>query len=320
MSTVNSYHFIDYNRNGLSEFLSEIREFSNVICLDLEDGIQDINNPLNNSSLKRHSRQTIENIFKNDEFHGVKFGVRINPYLSNEFYSDIQLLSKEVMRNNLHTIFLPKVSSNNELMSFFQILNKSNIVVKEVIPIIETSRGLENLTNILSCKDGRLKKAAFGHCDLNFDLGNFPFYHQSSMQYWKWAEIIIKACESAGVNFLNSPFLELNNHIVFDNMLTKLTEKCINSFSQIVLTTVQAKSCYNFKYNQDRIFNSLKLGTNEDINKNTYAEMIVAEFEFNFVERKGFSIISGSKILISPHEYFSAKKYLASLTERKIVN
>ena len=126
------------------------------------------------------------------------------------------------MNNSVHLqIFLPKVHSSLQIKIAVDALISMGINNYELIPIIESHKGIENLVQIMDSFNEHISKIAFGHCDYNYDCNIFPFIHQDSNKYWLW---IKKIADRIGekILFINSPFLKLNDHTGFTEVLKKL--------------------------------------------------------------------------------------------------
>jgi citrate lyase beta subunit len=303
------YHFINYRNDNLAGYVNRLSGCNATLCLDLEDSVQDIFNPCRTSELKKRERNFLEHKF----FHfsslflpSINFGIRINPINSAENSPDIILVEKLSRRINLKSIFLAKVETKEDINNLKSRLDENKIKYGEIVAVIETKKGFANLTEIISEPVNKLKQIAFGHCDYNFDMNIFPFHHQNSEIYWDWIEKIITNKEMNGIGFLNSPYLELNNDCGFKIMLSKLKLICKKNFGQITLTYRQSKLCREFTNMNGKIDSSC-FDEPSDLKK--FASTIVEDF-IKYHSTKGFSVTDNNRILISPHEYKAALKYL----------
>ncbi|MBS1516299.1 MAG: hypothetical protein JSS63_14800 [Bacteroidetes bacterium] len=303
---ITAFYFINYNRSDLVSVLKNFSDSSDVICLDLEDSIQDLRHPLNNSSLKNSARNFIRKIFSGLRPLNVNFGIRINSYHSKEFILDIKLLSESFLKEKIKSILIPKVESVEEVELIINSLEKTGVNAAEIIPVIETKKGFKNLESIVNLNNLRLRRIAFGHCDFNIDNNFFPFFHQNSRQYWEWVKEFTSIIESAGMQFINSPFLKLQDDYSFQSMLSKLFTHCSSDFGQITLTNRQTQLCKKFQPDYKQLN-----GYRKQLNENEceiYAKELVNDFE-SYNEGKGFTI-SNKRTLISPQEYTSARKFI----------
>ena len=322
LSYMDTYHYIDYFKEGLPDYIRKIRNNSHIICLDLEDSIQDVIHPENTFSMRERSRDMIRKILSNNIYENEKFALRINSISSTDFDQDIALLSEEKIRTKIYSLLLPKTESKKELIAILQILNDKKIEVEEIVLIMETGPALENINPILSTDNKRIKKIALGHCDLNLNMGYFPFQHQDSIQYWNWVKYLVNSAETSGIGFINSPFLDLNNDDAFNLMLSQLDTICSLPYAQCVLTSHQACLCSEFtgRYYSDNNFTSSKkdIILNE-IELTELAIKIIKDYE-EYNIKKGFTVTRSERVLISPHEYISAKNYLTKCAGANIGN
>ena len=231
----------------------------------------------------------------------------LNPVDTNELLLDIETISKISTKIKIKSLLLPKTEVADDLVELSGLLYASKIMYREIIPIIETKKGMENLPSIIDFPAGTLKKIAFGHCDFNLDNDHFPFYHQDSDKYWSWIEQIMSAIKTRGLLFLNSPYQKLNDDKGFLRMLYKLDSVCKSRYGQFTLTYRQSELCMN--YSGDRI-----IGQQSDTGYNKtdpvkYAKEIISNYEKHYLN-KGFVLTGEGRIILSPHEYLAAKKFL----------
>jgi citrate lyase beta subunit len=300
------FHFIKYDENTSLDNLiaSAIRE--STLCFDFEDSIQDCLNPSNTSALKAHYRNCFQTLLKNSksDFSKIKFGVRINAVDSDEYLKDINSL---IGIKNISTIFLSKTNTPGEILDLQKKLDEKNIGHDELLPVIETKTGMNNLATILKLKLPKIRSIAFGHCDYNADNGIYPFFHQDSREYWIWVTKMVELIKNYNLSFVNSPFLQLNNDSFFKEMLSILNSICGPDFGQITLTNKQSQLCNSFSADVSK----------KHIHKlpHTLNLKVSQLFPSNFIETfkkgknsRGFSI-NEDRIILSPHEYFSSVNY-----------
>jgi hypothetical protein len=192
--------------------------------------------------------------------------------------------------------------SNVEQMEFY--FNQlGEVKCHEIIPIIETEEGFENLESIVRFKNRRFNKIAFGHCDYNLSMGYFPFIHQTNHKYWEWIDRFAEVLSSAKISFINSPFLDLNNEREFQGVLSKLTDS-FNTVGQISLCIKQTEICSKFGNPIDDPIDYPDLNAKSS---SIIAKEIIKRYESNRVENKSFAMSKHNRVLISPHEYSIAK-------------
>ncbi len=306
IQTMRTYQFVKYNEITSLDNLIAQTGGETTLCFDFEDSIQDCLNPKNTNILKAKYRNYFKTIINKCALHVNKLniGIRINGSESQEQLLDILVLAET---KHVSTIFIPKVSKSNQILTLQKGLEKNGVSYNEIIPVIETRNGLINLEEIFKINLNKIGGIAFGHCDYNLDNLNFPFFHQDSREYWTWITKISEFAKPYNLRIVNSPFLQLDNNKFFKNMLNLLFAIGGNNVGQITLTQEQTKICNSFSGNNQnsilpKIFNRLDLRVPA-----LYAENLIESFEKN-TNNKGFAI-NNERTILSPQEYISARKF-----------
>jgi citrate lyase subunit beta/citryl-CoA lyase len=129
---------------------------ADVIILDLEDGVAEAH-----KELARHTiLSTLEDIRKNSN-QEKKIFIRINPITSPHFFADLRM-AKQIQVDG---IMIPKCEGSAEI----QIIQEWKLSL-EIIPLIESAAGIENLASIVSASR-QIRRVAFGAVDFMLDLG-----------------------------------------------------------------------------------------------------------------------------------------------------
>lgn len=302
---MNVYHFIKYNENTcLNKLIAEADE-QTTICFDFEDSIQNCLIPERTSVLKARYRQYFKSILDNCrvDIRKANIGIRISAVNSPEHVNDIAALAGI---RHIPVIFLPKVSNPVQVLMLQQELDKSGVSYREIIPVIETKEGLNNLHEITLVSPHTVRSIAFGHCDYNLDNNTYPFFHQNSREYWSWISKIAEYTIPAALSLINSPFLQLDNDEFFTKILAIHYSICGEKAGQITLTRNQTKICssYSPEKNDDLplLLNKLDLRVPA-----SYLQNFIDSFEKD-VNEKGFAI-NGHRRLLSPQEYTASLNY-----------
>ncbi len=296
-----TYHFIKYDANTSLDNLLVNSNCQTTICFDFEDSIQDCIEPSNTDALKENHRKHFKSIIDKNQLNQYKIGVRINPIDSKDFQLDIQLLYEI---DFVSVLFLPKVSQSIQLQNLEDELNEIGLSYDEIIPVIETKNGMDNLDEILSFKSQKISGIAFGHCDFNLDCQFYPFYHQDSREYWTWVAKIYQNSNTRNLRLINSPFLELNDFVAFKNVLATLYAIGGENLGQITLSKEQTDICNLFSENQKHS-SAPKLSNRLDQRvPDSYAKKFIESFQQNN-RKKGFAI-NGNKVILSPQEYLAS--------------
>lgn len=301
-----AYHFIKYDgTTSLGDLIAQT-DNNTVLCFDFEDSIQDCLFPINTAALKAEYRKYFKIIIdqRRPDIDNLKIGIRLNPTDTPEYLSDLIVIAGI---KNISTIFLPKINSSEQILNLQNDLKKNNVGYNEIIPVIETKTGLNNLEEILRNNSSKISRIAFGHCDYNLDSQNYPYFHQDSKEYWTWITNIAESIKSHNISLVNSPLLSLDSDESYINMLRILHSICGNKCGQITLTKKQTNLCNSFTEGKatsplPKIGNRLDLSVPE-----FYADDFIASFEKNYLN-KGFAI-NHARILMSPQEYLSSLNY-----------
>ena len=302
-----AYHFIKYSDStSLDNFIDQT-ENKTILCFDFEDSIQSCSNPTNTSKLKSNYRKCFKSILETSKLNlsEINIGIRINATDSDEYPNDLSALAGI---KHISAIFLPKISSPEQILNLQNDLHRNAVNYNELIPVIETKSGMKSLEDIAMMNSTKIRRIAFGHCDYNFNNQHYPYFHQDSREYWTWIKRIIETIAPYKLGFVNSPFLQLDNDAYFTTMLSVLDSISGSKGEQITLTQKQTKLCNSFTRN-DRTIIPAKIVNRFDLSvPRFYAEKFITSFEKN-CRNKGFAI-SENRTILSPQEYLSSINYL----------
>ncbi len=293
-----AYQFINYNDLTNIEHIKKYAKQQSILCFDFEDSIK--------TSDKQYYRNCFRDIITNiiPKIPLTKIGLRINSEAL-ELTKDLEAVSN----NFINSVLLPKIETAEQIEKIRNLLAKKYIIYDELIPIIETKTALMNIEAIVDSLPSKIMRLGFGHCDYNLDIKAFPFFHQNSIEYWKWIKKLYSALSPKDLTILNSPFLELENYSFFRSMLHNLYNMFGNDAGQTALTTRQSELINQFNpFNDHIIFNKLIRHRLDLRVPDNYEKQIIENFERNN-KNKTFSILGKNSILISPHEYLAAKIY-----------
>lgn len=303
------YHFTNPSKDDILPYAEKVVGLNGIISFDLEDIVFTNKNIILNSLLKNNNRkEVIRQITRIiSAIHPSVLGIRLNALETSELNYDIQLISKINFGNTLPHYFLPKIKNDDNILSYLQLFEEYKIKKYELIPIIETSECYTNIDKLIINQNYSLSLIAFGHCDFNSDIGNFPFSHQTDEIYWDWIKHININLISSEIIFLNSPYLFLNDSKNFMEMLNHLKEIFNEKFGQITLSLNQLINCQNFTESVYVPTNFKPL--NLPATKTDYANWVISSFEKNKISNRSFAMTK-EKILISPQEYLAAVDYI----------
>lgn len=299
---IQAYQFVKYDSNTSIEHIEKVLNTGAVICFDFEDGIA---NPINKELsvlMKEEARQQFTRLYSliRNSFGSARIGIRLNSLHTSDIEKDLYIISGKL----IDCIILPKVEESSDIEMIKVKLNQFKVEYRNLIPIIETKKALENLENILQSNQ-ELDNIAFGHCDYNLDIGAYPFFHQDSLEYWKWIAVFISKIEKYGIRLINSPYLNTDNDEFFSSMLDYMASKRNHFCGQATLSTRQSEICNSIKVTggnfKIQLENKNKIAVDEK-----FALDLVEEFETN---NKSKGLTKSRRRFISLQEYL-ASKYL----------
>ncbi len=310
---MDTYQFIKYNKKTTLNHLKKYFENNVILCFDFEDSIDN----WVDFSQKNANKQSYRNLFikiYNNQLQKIninKIAIRLNND-SIELENDLRTF-KGI---SVNSILFPKVEKISEIENLVKLLQKFNITYKEIIPIIESSVGISILYDL--CDIDYINKIGFGHNDYNLSINIFPFFHQQSYEYWKWINKIQSILKNKNISFINSAFLELDNHNFFQSMIVHLKNKFGNNFGQFTLSSKQSKICNNISNIKNNT--SLKKLLKERLNlfnDENIAKEYIRNYEFAN-NGKGFSILNPNRTIFSPQEYLAAKNCIKKSKKQHI--
>lgn len=305
------YQFVDSSKVRNIDYLNSLINCNAIICFDLEDSIKIETN--NYQQIRTSIFNDISELTCNHN-NISELGIRINSTQSDYYQDDIFRISKLSNEQSHINIFLPKVSTSLEVSKTIKAIHSNKIQNFEIIPIMESKKGMSKLSGILSNNSQYISKIAFGHCDYNYDCNYFPFHHQDSKEYWDWAKILADTCGDE-FTFLNSPYLNLKDDDSLFGILSRL-KKLSNKTGQITLSLRQSKVCERFNQ-QNYLSTTLSKSVTEFNSIDEYANNLIDNFNQYKVGKKNFAIIPVIKKLISPQEYAKAIEIIRGIDEIK---
>lgn len=288
-----------------------------MAILDIEDSVQDPFNINNTSKLKKEAKINFIKYAKDVEWAINDFEVpiyfRINSTKSKYFIEDIDFIH-QVMRCNFPFagIFLPMVESYDQISSTIELLDNckrrflNNKLFFEIIPMFETTQGIENLEKILieDKNNQNFSKIHYGHFDYCQDAKIWPFPDPDNYFFWKLIDPIIELSQNFNKTYIHTPFpfprnIELfwasSSHLLSSYPECKIWICTLNS----ELSLSKQSSEYELKlHNQDL---SVEYGIKE-------AQKIVDDFLICRANKRSFGLSKNR--FIPPHQYYSAKQFL----------
>ncbi|MDQ2772892.1 MAG: aldolase/citrate lyase family protein [Bacteroidota bacterium] len=290
MPAIRPYHFAQFRAAGFLPYYRAIVAADGIVCFDFEDSIQ-AETEAATFCLKQVQRRQVRQLLQGPGLSADRLAVRINAPATPHYRSDLVALRG---LPGLHAVFVPKVAHPDHLR---QVLRELPLPVRHVVAVVETQAGFAALPELLALRDARLGLVAFGHCDYNLSLGNFPFHHQDSAPYWEWLAELDAHLLRAGRRLLNSPVLQLADAALFQEVLGRL-RAYPSATGQITLCLSQTLACAAPA--SPAPARTLAARPPESV------EPLRVRFEQARLPGRAFAV-DATRRLISPHEYEAAR-------------
>lgn len=279
-----------------------------MILFDLEDTLSNLDIK-KTKSLKAWGRselitfaQSYPNFFKNKTV-----GIRVNSLKSGEFENDLETIAEISQIWDLHCILGPKIDSVENVQDYLSSFKKKEVQYKTFIPIIETIKGMNNLSSIVS--HASIIDAMYGHYDYSLESEHWPFFEQNEPEFWQHASFFIQKVEKTGVRYVHPPIAFLCNKELSAQVYLHLQTRCSLPFSITTINSTQT-AFFNrlmsvplqIKENELR---STLYSIQDKIDQALYVKKICSTKKRNF----GFDSKTGC--FFSPHHYIAALQFLA---------
>ena len=307
------FQFIAANNKSLSKIISGPAVTNCNLIIDLEDALKNVLFPSQTANLKQAGRRNVLRVFQTTKVENQNIGIRINALNSEEFEKDILFLAQIKKSFFWKYIVVPKVESQQDILYYKGVLARQEISYKELIPIVETISGAENLTDILKVKD-LFTHCFWGHHDYNFDADKWPFFEHQHKEYWDITTPLIQKLTAANINYINSPVSKFENDCLVKSIFFKLDQLCGGRFGQSAISYQQVKKFTFLRETNYFLQHSIKQLNIVDVNeKIQLAKITINSFEARYNADTSFSFNLEEQLFISPHQYFSAKRFLEEI-------
>jgi citrate lyase beta subunit len=277
--------------------------------IDLEDSVQDpfCNDTTNN--LKKNARKNFLDLITSKKFDEKVFKepifLRINSTDTDYFNDDIETLL-EVFKTKfpLKGVFLPKVEDYSQVEQLHSLI-KNKYSDLEIVPMIETVKGMNNLKNILKSDENLslFKYVHYGHFDYALDAGFWPFPDPDHQVFWDIVLSMTKLVLDYKKIYIHTPFPFMDNNDLFWQASHFLEENFPNK--EIWICTLNSELSLSDDNKESLSISNLTCSQEESLNQ---ANLIKNDFLNGRANKRSFSV--GSNRFIPPHQYFAALKYL----------
>ena len=301
---IQAYQFVKYDEHTTIEQIERVHDTGAVVCFDFEDGMI---NPLaleESATIKARARSVFFGLYAALLASGkhIKIGVRVNHHNTPHLEHDLLALAGK----SFDAVFLPKTECTDDMNHFLKSFKDYKIGFKYLIPIVESKQGMENLQTILQASP-MVRIVAFGHCDYNLDIGAYPFFHQDSLEYWKWINALKAGKGNADVQIINSPILDTGDEAFFCKILSYIANCGQQFYGQVTLTTRQSVLCNEIAISKGNFIKSLHNRHKIAVDKSV-AWKLTEEFESS---NKQKGLTRNKQKFISLQEYLASKKFLS---------
>jgi len=278
--------------------------------LDLEDSVQDPFDSKITKELKLAARKNFLDLISNEAFNEKVFHeeifLRINSIDSEYFDADIETVL-EICKTKfpLAGIFLPMVEEYSQIVRLHDILGSTNLQI-QIVPMIETSLGMKNLSDILEQdqKNTIFKHVHFGLFDYALDSNLWPFPDPDHKKFWDIVLNISKLVIDYKKIYIHTPFPFMTDSDLFWRATHHLEDTFPNH--EVWSCTLNSE----LSLSNDHEISELDISDKEFSSKDLidHAELIKNDFLNGRANKRSFSV--GSSRFIPPHQYFSALNYL----------
>jgi hypothetical protein len=285
---------------------------SGVMCiLDLEDSAQDPFDKTITANLKNNARSNFLNLASNSDASAYQSSiptfVRVNDMKTTFFEDDMNAIVDIVNTGfPIDGIFIPKVNNYDEIICADEILAKTKNDV-EIVPMIETKEGMQNLENILAADadNDRFSKIHYGHFDYCLDSNLWPFPDPNHLDFWNLILPMAKLIHSFKKTYIHTPFPFPNNSELFwssaDYLQTLFPDE--NPW----ICTLNAELSNSQPPKEKSPINFIELDQSKE-SATKEANIIQADFLSGRANKRSFGVSSGR--FIPPHQYFAALNFL----------
>jgi citrate lyase subunit beta / citryl-CoA lyase len=293
-----------------------------TVILDLEDALWDADDPVRTARLKADGREHLVALVDGHPglFADRRIGLRINAVSSPEAALDLAMLATIGDAVDLDCLVLPKVGGAADVESAVAAGAAGRLRFGELIPIVETRRGLSNLDPILAAaRAAGSRNVVYGHYDLALDSGWWPIPGHHDPAFWVQAEPIIERIEAHGLGYVHPPYMHLHDEAGLARVVERLARTCRRGFGILTVGLRQAASAARLADedgrppNEGGIDASVATDVPEALREDDPIELaswVVETFRRNRRADTGFALDPRSGEFISPHVYLAARRAL----------
>ncbi|GAA5442179.1 citrate lyase subunit beta [Microbulbifer sp. NBRC 101763] len=175
-------------------YIKALMSEADVACVDLEDAVA--------PGEKEAAREKVVDFFKAETSNSIQRALRINHLASEQGLRDMLLILK--MEPLPDIVMIPKVESSEEIAWFNEVMTSLDHPVR-LIPLVETTKGLENAIKIAMAPN--VVAIGFGSADYSSEVrGDMSW---DSLLYARGR--IAQAAGHANIAAIDGPWLDLGD-------------------------------------------------------------------------------------------------------------
>ncbi len=294
-------------------FIKKLDMASVMSILDLEDSAQDPFDLEETSKLKDDARNGLVIISEGCTWPvSSKIYVRLNATGSQYFEEDIKAILIACENTMpISGVFLPKVEDYSQIEQTARCLSISTRPL-EIVPMIETVKGMNNLSKILQADKGAqnslFNRVHYGHFDYCLDAQLWPFSDPCHSSFWEIIKPMVSELLKYNKTYVHTPFPFPKNEKLFWASSFYLT----SLFPTLDAWICTLNSELSLSYQPEEL-TALDF-VEADCTKNNLiiaAQNICDDFHNGRANKRSFGV--SHERFIPPHQYFAAKNYLKSL-------
>jgi citrate lyase beta subunit len=283
--------------------------------LDLEDSAQDPFDQTKTEELKTSSRKNFLEIAKNTSWNSEDFGlpiyVRVNDMSTSFYEEDIRTII-EISKTKfpISGIFLPKVSAYEDITVTHDLLCSADFAI-EIVPMIETKIGMDNLELLLAADTSqKFTKVHYGHFDYSLDADLWPFPDPNHQFFWHHITPMIELIHQYKKTYIHTPFPFPKNLELFwasSEYLLKLFPD-----HDPWICTLNAELSHSKKPDLLKPIEFIEYNLSVSDYRQE-AHKIIESFLAGRANKRSFGMSTDR--FIPPHQYFAALKFLQDNSE-----
>ena len=299
-------------------FVKRLNAAGVMTILDLEDSAQDPFNADITRTLKINARNNFLDLVNSKTWLGDEFAqpiyVRVNSINTEFFEEDINTVLKIFNSGFPITgIFLPMVDSYDQIEETHSLIaacRQDDNSYIEIVPMIETNAGMQNLNTILQSDlaDSKFSKVHYGHFDYCLDAKLWPFPDPQHDTFWQLIEPMIKLILDHKKTYIHTPFPFPNDSELFWAASRHL--QMLYQSKDVWVCTLNSELSLSIDNGNNKQLNILSPDTSENFCINE-AKIIQNNFLDGRANRRSFGVSNNR--FIPPHQFFGAEEYLKKI-------